>query len=347
MTGGLHSSKAAYRPFTAKAAFELASPPTWVAAVMPTLVAAAATLTLKPITPVAYNLRTLAAWALMLVTAVLMQSAVNTLNDYKDFTSGLDTAQTIYDKKDASIVYNQLNPRDALTFSVVLLGVAAVFGLAVVWLSSWHLLVVGLVAAAIVVLYSVGPKPISSLPLGELFSGVVMGGLITWATYYAMALSFTPLVLTVTVVPIITVALIMQTNNTCDIQRDIQAGRHTLPVLLGMERSANVARVLAWITVGYMVVWVAACDVVLWRSLPLLLVDMGVALVLYLVLKKRIARIGQGPYTLKNRGVMMGNITRFCRTANLSWGLVLVVCWAVGDLLARYVDLGDYLPWLG
>ena len=339
MTGGLHSQEVAYRPFTMKAALELTSPPSLVAAVMPVIVGGLATVALRPLAPVDYDLRSAIVWVFMLITVVLMQAAVNTLNDYVDFKSGLDTAQTVLDKKDASIVYNQINPKSARNFSIFLLGCAALFGLWVVLLSSWVLLVIGVVAAAIIVFYSVGPKPISSLPLGELVSGVVMGGLITWSTYYALAMTFSPLVLTVTVPPIITIALIMQTNNTCDIQRDIIAGRYTLPVLLGMERSASVARILAWGTLGYMVVWVAAFDVIVWRSFLLLFVDVVITVVLYFLLKRRINRIGTGPYSLTNRGVMMGNATRFCRTLNLSWGVILVICWAVGEMSSRF--MGD------
>ena len=43
----------------------------------------------------------------------------------------------------------------------------------------------------------------------------------------------------------------MFTNNTCDIERDVPAGRHTLPVLLGREKPNSLYRAL-------LVVWVIA-----------------------------------------------------------------------------------------
>jgi 1,4-dihydroxy-2-naphthoate octaprenyltransferase len=366
-----------YEPFTLKAALELTSPPSLVAAVMPVLVGGAAALGLSPLAaanaaladaaaasastvgaagagaaaadagvagwlvslvshpPLVLDLRAQIAWLLMLVTAVLMQAAVNTLNDYHDFHAGTDTAETILDEHDASIVYNRIDPRSALRFAFVLLGCAAASGVAVVALSGWPLLVVGLVAALVLVLYSFGPKPISYLPLGELLSGIVMGGAITGATYYVLTLGFTPLVLVFAVPPILTIALIMQTNNTCDIERDTEAGRRTLPIVLGRERSIALARVLAWATPAWMVLMLALAAVLLWHSLLLLFVNAIVAGCLYFLLHHQLERIAKGPYDLVNRGPMMGNITAFCRFANLAWAGAILLSWLLVQLMLK------------
>ncbi|MDR3315382.1 MAG: prenyltransferase, partial [Coriobacteriales bacterium] len=179
-----------YKPFTPKAAVELASPPSLVAAVMPVFVGGATAFGFMRFTPFVFDVRATAALLLMFVTAVLMQAAVNTLNDYQDFLSGTDTAETILDTHDASIVYNQINPRSALRFGIVLLVCAALSGCVLVLLSHWALLIVGVAAAAVVVLYSAGPKPVSFLPIGEFVSGLVMGVCITASTYYALTLRF-------------------------------------------------------------------------------------------------------------------------------------------------------------
>ena len=310
---------------------ELASPPTWVASISSALVGGVAAIALSSEFPLVWDLRTFGVWALMLIIAVLMQSATNSINDYKDFMTGLDTTESILDETDASIVYNEFDPKHARSFAIALLFASAVLGLIVVLLSGWPILVAGLVAACIVVLYSAGPKPISYLPLGEIVSGVTMGGIITSATYYAMTLTFSPFVLTVCVPPIITIGLIMMANNTCDIQRDKVAGRRTLPVLLGLDRSMRVERVLAWANPAYMVVWVAAFDVIFWRSFLLLAVDAAIALGLYFLLRSSAGLIGDGPYNLVNRRVMMTNITGFCRTVNLAWMAILLICLVVGS----------------
>ena len=322
-----------YKPFTLKAAIELACPPTWVASIMSALIGGVAAITLNPLTLATFDLRFVCVWILMLLIAVLMQSAVNTINDYEDFKTGLDTAETILDQTDASIVYNAIDPKSARNFAVVLLVVSAALGLVVVYLSAWPLLVVGIVAAAVVVLYSVGPKPISYIPLGEVFAGLFLGALVICSTYYALTLSFSPAVITVTVPSTITIGLILQTNNTCDIGRDTAANRRTLPILLGLKRSVRVLRVLAWATPIYMVIWVAAFDVIIWRSFILLFLDVGIAVGLYFLLKARLAYIVIGAYDLVNRASMMANINRFCRSVSLSWMAILLICWLLGDKL--------------
>lgn len=325
-------SVSAYKPFTLKAALELAGPPSLVAAVMPVLVGGIAAIALSTPAVLAAGTKAWIAWILMLVTAILMQVAVNSLNDYHDFLVGTDTVDTILDEHDASIVYNGIDPKAARSFAIVLLIGAAATGIGVVLLSSWHLLVVGIVAAFIVVLYSVGPKPISYLPIGELVSGVVMGGFITGATYYAMAGVFTPLVLVVAVPPIITIALIMQTNNTCDIERDIVAGRRTLPVLLGRERSIKLASMLSWSTLAWMTLALMLASIFIWGSLLLVFVCAILAGSLYFLLRKRLDAIAEGSYNLINRGAMMGNSTGFCRVVNQSWTVGIFICWLLGGL---------------
>jgi 1,4-dihydroxy-2-naphthoate octaprenyltransferase len=347
-----------YKPFTLKAALELAAPPTWAAAIMPVLVGSAAALLLNgtnvlrllsgsgtggpetlaflPAVPAAFAvsaLRAVAVLLLMLLTSVLMQAAANTINDYHDFLAGTDTAKTILDEHDASIVYNNIDPKSALRFGIALLVCAAVCGLAVVALSSWPLLVAGIVAAVVLVLYGAGPLPLSYLPLGEALSGIVMGGIITGATYFALTLSLTPSVLVVAVPPIVTIALIMQVNNSCDIERDIEAGRRTLPVILGRERSIVLMRVLAWATPAWMALSLALAAVFLWKSLLLLFVSAIIAGCLYFLLRPRLERIAAGPYNLVNRGAMMGNITAFCRLANLAWAGALLIYWLLIQLM--------------
>jgi 1,4-dihydroxy-2-naphthoate octaprenyltransferase len=270
-----------------------------------------------------FSIRAICAWLLVLITAVLLQSAVNTLNDYTDFLSGTDSAETIFDETDAAIVYNHINPRAALRFALGLMLCAAISGSAAVLLSGWILVVFGVLAAATVILYSAGPKPISFLPLGEVTSGLTMGLFITCAAYYAITLSFSLWVVVASVPPIITIALIMQTNNTCDIERDRLAGRRTGPILLGRARSQRLAQLLAWGTLA----WMAVLSLLLWPC------GVVIACGTAVLLKRRLTRIAQGPYNLANRRAMMGNITAFCRGVNLAWTVAVLSGLFAGGML--------------
>lgn len=249
-----------YRPLTPKAVIQLIAPHSWVAAIAPVAIGTAWACTLGanktgvvsfsgPLASfVSAQMWPYVLGVLMLITSVALQSAVNTLNDYVDFKKGTDTAENCVDVTDASIIYNDLDPKDALRTAIGCLIVAAVTGLTVVALTDWVPLVIGLVGAVTVVAYSAGPKPISYLPLGEFVSGFVMGELITAATYYVIAGPYDigwASAFVFGLPAFVLIANIMQTNNTCDIERDTVAGRRTLPILLGARKSALMMAVLS------------------------------------------------------------------------------------------------------
>ena len=214
-----------YSPFTVKMAVNLAAPHTWPAAIMPTLVALCAAVNVVPIS-VSMSL-------VLLAIVVLMQSAVNTFNDYYDYVKGADSQDDFVDPSDAVLVYNNVNPRSALLLAIGMLVCAFALGIYPIVRAGIAPLVIALVGALFVVLYSAGKSPISYLPLGEVVSGVVMGGLIPLAVYQVLTGDLNFFMLLLALPTIIGVGLIMFTNNTCDIERDVPAGRHTLPVLLG------------------------------------------------------------------------------------------------------------------
>ena len=235
------SSEMNYQKLTLADAWQLASPPTWVASISPVLIGAA--LSLEHFNSQGqrflFTARGVLIFVLMFFTSVLLQSAVNVLNDYADFKKGTDTAENSVDLVDVPIINKNLNPKSALYVALAYLAIAAICGLTVVALTDYLTLVMGLIGAAAVAFYSLGPKPISYLPLGEFISGLVMGEIICNATYYALVGTFNPLVIVWALPLFFTIATIMQTNNTCDIERDIDAGRKTLPILLGKKWSGR------------------------------------------------------------------------------------------------------------
>ena len=238
------NSGGATTPLSPRLALQLAAPHTWPAAIMPVLVTTACALANTGSLDVGM------AWLLLLI-CILMQASVNTFNDYFDFIKGTDTAEDNVEASDSVLVYNDVNPRSALGLAIGFLAVAFLLGLYVVWKTGPVPLVIALIGAVIVVMYSGGKTPLSYLPVGEAVSGIVMGGLIPLACYQVLSGTFTFMALLWAIPTIIGVGLIMMTNNTCDIEKDIEASRRTLPVLLGRERARALYHAL-------MVVWVLA-----------------------------------------------------------------------------------------
>lgn len=235
-------------------ALQIAAPHTWPAAILPALIAMACA--------AANGYTVSAVMALVLLAiCILMQAAVNTFNDYYDYVKGSDSAEDNVDPTDAVLVYNNVNPRSALMLAVGFLVVAFALGAYVIWQAGWIPLVIGIVGAIVVVLYSAGKTPISYLPIGELMSGFVMGGLIPLACYQALTKCFDPLMLIWALPTIIGVGLIMLTNNTCDVEKDIESGRKTLPVLLRRSRARALYHALVWIWIALIIV-----NVLIWFS---------------------------------------------------------------------------------
>lgn len=234
-----------YERATIKTVIALMAPNTWSAALTAVPVGLALAYALPragfpAIQVIGFTWRTLGIFLLMQVTAILMQSAANALNDWVDFRKGTDTVENSVDLADVPLVSTNVNPRTGLDVAIGCLVGALITGLIVTVWAGWTLLVLGIVGALAVVLYSSGKTPISYLPLGEVVSGSVMGLLIPLATYYALTGYLDYRVLLFALPTFLTIGTIMQTNNTCDIARDVEAGRQTLPILLGHDWSARV-----------------------------------------------------------------------------------------------------------
>lgn len=245
------ASSSSYARFTPRMALQLAAPHTWPAAVLPCLIAVCA----AAVSPGGAS-ATMS--CVLLVICVLMQSSVNTFNDYYDFVKGSDSTDDDVEESDATLVYNNVNPRSALRLGIGFLVAAFVLGAYVIYHAGWIPLAIGVVGAFFVVVYSAGKTPLSYLPLGEAVSGAVMGGLIPLACYQALTGYMNWLMLLWAVPEIIGVGLIMLTNNTCDIEKDIEAGRRTLPVLIGRAKARTFYRCAMGAWVASIVVLCAA-----------------------------------------------------------------------------------------
>ena len=242
----IQKPKNTYTKLSPSLAFQLAGPHTWVAAVTPILLA-------YTYTGITYsgNINFFLA-LILLIISVAMQSAVNVLNDYFDFKKGTDSLEnSSEDAFDAVLVYHNINPKTVLIYAIALLVVAGALGIYLVIIAGWPLLVIGLLGALAVVLYSAGRTPISYLPIGEFVSGIVMGGLITLASCYVLSGILDIRVLLISLPCIVGIGMILFTNNTCDIEKDILAHRKTLSVVLGRQTAMRIYRttIVLWLLI--------------------------------------------------------------------------------------------------
>lgn len=291
---------------------QLAAPHTWVAAVAPVLVGTSIALSLQG--TLSHEL-----WVIMLLTCILMQSGVNILNDYMDFKKGADTLDNQLDETDAVMVYNNVNPDDVLKYFFAVMGIALVLGVYLVFRSSFITLGLGAFGALILVIYSAGKTPLSYLPLGEIASGFTMGGIICLATAYVLTGVFDWLYLVLSIPLILGIGLINFTNNMCDIEKDVEAHRRTLPVLMGRPSAIKLYHATMFVIMGCVVVLPFVFHGFLGHP------GMYPTLVMFLFLSFPVVKnLLANPLILATRGPAMGQVIMFniCCTAFYAMALM-------------------------
>ena len=222
---------------TAKLALQLAAPHTWIASIGPVLFG---------ILFCRLENYPLSFWKsiLLVLTCIFMQSSVNTLNDYVDFIKGNDKKEDNVEESDAVLIYNSINPKQVLLLGIIYLILGAVLGIIACKDSGFLPLGIGCIGGAVILLYSGGPLPISYLPIGEIVSGFVMGILIPLGVASVSDGKFHSEIFLYAFPLMMGISLIMMTNNGCDIEKDTNANRQTLAVILGRKNIKNLYHIL-------------------------------------------------------------------------------------------------------
>jgi 1,4-dihydroxy-2-naphthoate octaprenyltransferase len=245
-----------------------------------------------------------------LAVALLLQIASNLANDLSDFRSGADTDDRLGPPRAAAL--GLLTERQLLAGIAVVVGLAGLVGLYLVWVGGVVLLVLGALAIVSLFAYTGGPWPYGYHGLGEVFVFVFFGLVAVVGTTYLQTLTLEPLAVAAAVPVGALVAAVLVVNNLRDIDTDRTAGKETLAVKLGPERTVWEYLLLLGVGFGVPIVLAlsgAASPAVL---LTLLALPLAVPLV-------RVVRAGGDPRRLNP--VLKG-------TARL--GLVYSLAFAVG-----------------
>ncbi len=241
-----------------------ARPRTLPAAVAPVLVGTA----LAGFVHVFHPLRFIAA----LVGAVFIQVGTNLSNDYSDARRGADTEDRLGPVRVTA--GGLVPPRQVLIATYVSFGIAVLAGIYLVAVAGWQLLLVGAASILAGVLYTGGPRPYGYEGLGEAFVFLFFGIVAVAGSYFVQVkhLNWEAFALAVPVGLLASAILVV--NNYRDIDTDRRAGKRTLAVRIGRERTKGLyaaivygAYLLAPVTwlFGPLKAWV----LLPWLTLPL------------------------------------------------------------------------------
>jgi len=172
--------------------------------------------------------------ALALVVALALQVGVNYANDYSDGIRGTDAER---------VGPMRLVGSGAATAHAVKLaafaafGVAAIAGLVLAATTAWWLVAVGLVSIVAAWFYTGGKRPYGYLALGELMVFVFFGLVAVIGTTYVQTHTWEWAALYAAVGVGALACAILVVNNLRDVPTDTAAGKRTLAVVLGDERT--------------------------------------------------------------------------------------------------------------
>ncbi|WP_438762407.1 prenyltransferase [Enterococcus sp. AZ194] len=179
---------------------------------------------------------------LYFVAMFIFNMAVDILDNYNDYHHATD----VHDYKEKTNIIGRENLSLKLVFRLMvgMILVSALIGIGLSFVVGWPLLVMGIYCYLVGIFYSSGPRPLSSLPLGEFFSGFTMGFMISLIcvylnTYESFQWTFETVggIILISLPNTLWIANLMLANNICDVEEDEKNQRYTLVHYLGKPRS--------------------------------------------------------------------------------------------------------------
>lgn len=182
------------------------------------------------------------AWALL--GALAIQLAANFANDASDAVRGADTAERLGPPR--MVALGVISPRQMWVAAWAAVGVAAVAGVFLTFIAGWVVLLIGAGSIIAMLGYVGGPVPYGYRGLGEVFVFVFFGLVATVGSRYVHDMT-APLNAWLLAIPIgMLVTAILVANNYRDTDTDRVAGKRTLAVILGRDRTRRLFAVLVY-----------------------------------------------------------------------------------------------------
>lgn len=224
-----------------------------------------------------YQSVNLSALAIYFVAMFMFNCFVDIWDNYNDYHKAVDTDDY---QKNTNII-----GRENLSMGLIKILLAFFFfgslilGIIVALMTGWAVFWLGLLCYAVGVFYAGGPKPLSSLPLGELLSGLTMGYVIFLICLYInssqnFVWSFANLATTflIALPNTLLIANLMLANNTCDLEEDEANHRYTIVHYIGKKAA------LIWWTTALILAFVAiVVAVILGLLSPIMLLILLIA----------------------------------------------------------------------
>lgn len=184
------------------------------------------------------------AFVAALLGAMLIQVGTNLSNDYSDARRGADAEDRLGPVRVTA--GGLVPPGRVLLATYVTFGLAILCGLYLVYVAGWELIAVGAASILAGVLYTGGPRPYGYEGLGEVFVFLFFGIVAVSGSYFVQVERL-PWEAFACSVPVgLLASAILVVNNVRDMETDRRAGKRTLAVRLGRERTRKLYAAMVW-----------------------------------------------------------------------------------------------------
>jgi len=175
---------------------------------------------------------------LVLVGALAAHIAVNALNEYADYRSGLDlkTQPTPFSGGSGTLPRSPAHAPQALATGLVALAITGLVGAYFVWPRGMDLLPLGLAGMLTIAVYTVW---LTRSPLLCLVApGLGFGTFMVTGTAFALTGSYSSAALVASLVPFFLVSNLLLLNQFPDVEADRSIGRNHFPIRIGRRKSS-------------------------------------------------------------------------------------------------------------
>lgn len=206
------------------------------------------------------------------VGLVLWHISVNVLNDYFDYKSGIDlkTQRTPFSGGSGILPPGLLKPKQVFWFGLASFLLGIPIGVYCVMTRGWLLLPLLLVGVVCILLYT---PVLTKLRWPEWAPGVGMGTLPILGFYFVQTTIYTFPAIIASIPSGILVHNLLLLNEFPDVEADRNAGRKTLPILMGRRKagviySALTAVVYLWIVAAVIIGLMPALSLIALLTIP-------------------------------------------------------------------------------
>lgn len=186
-------------------------------------------------------------WSII-IGALAAHGAVNCLNEYLDFKSGLDalTDKTPFSGGSGALISAPEAAGTVFNLTIICLLITVGCGLYLVYLTGPELVVVGLVGILIILAYT---RIINRLPVICLLTpGFAFGPLMVGGTYWVLTGELAYSLLWASLPVFFMVNNLLLINQLPDVEADRQVGRRTFPIAFGSHLAVNLYFVFSFLT---------------------------------------------------------------------------------------------------